>query len=249
MTQTLARLLVVDDDLDTRANLADILSDVGYDVRTALDGASALRLLDEHAFDIVLLDLKMPDMDGLQLYRELKRRSASTVAILITGFADTETRQLADQLGVWRIMPKPVNVSALLPLISEAAEQPLLLIVDDDRDFCASLFDVLRERSFRVGIAVTAAEAVQQMSRHEFPILLVDWRLPDADGLQLLEQIRQQYPQARTMLLTGHRAELGQRIEQTTLHGVDVCFYKPLEMDEFLGTLQRWVTPQKSLEA
>ena len=239
------RLLVVDDDLDTCANLSDILSDIGYDVRTAHDATTALRILDEHVFDIVLLDLKLPGMDGLQLYRELKRRWASTVAILITGFADLETRQRAEQLGVWRILPKPVDVPALLPLISEAEKQPLLLIVEDDHDFCASLYDVLRERSFRVGIAGSAQEAVQQMDRQEFPIVLVDWRLPDADGLQLLERIHIQHPHAWTMLLTGHRHELSEHLQQNPLHGLDVFFYKPLEMDAFLSTLQRWVTLQK----
>ena len=236
------RLLVVDDDLDTCANLEDILSDIGYDVQTASDSTTALRLLDQQAFDIVLLDLKMPGMDGLQLYRELKCRSASTVAILITGFADAETRQRAEQLGVWRILPKPVDVPALLPLISEAAKQPLLLIVDDDSDFCASLCDVLRERSFRVSIAGSAQEAAEQMARQEFPIMLVDWRLPDADGLKFLEEIRRQHPLASTMLLTGHRHELSEQLEKNSLHGVDVFFYKPLEMDAFLATLQRWAS-------
>lgn len=238
----LTRLLVVDDDQDTCANLADILTDLNYEVRTASDATAALRLLDEHAFDIVLLDLKMPGMDGLQLYRELKHRSASTVAILITGFADAETRKRADGLGVWRILSKPVDIPALLPMISEAAEQPLLLIVDDDSDFCASLHDVLRQRSFRVGIAGSAQEAVQQMDRQEFPIVLVDWQLPDEDGLTLLENIHGQHPQARTVLLTGHREELSQLLEKNSLHGLDVLFYKPLEMDGFLETLQRWTT-------
>lgn len=236
------RLLVVDDDLDTCANLADILSDIGYDVQTAADATLALRALDQQAFDVVLLDLKLPGIDGLQLYRELKRRSASTVAILITGFADAETRQRAEQLGVWRILPKPVDVPALLPLISEAAKQPLLLIVDDDSEFCASLYDVLRERSFRVGIAASAQEATQQLNRQQFSIVLVDWRLPDADGLKLLEEIHRQHPQARTMLLTGHRHELTEQLQKTSLHGVDLFFYKPLDMEAFLGTLQHWVT-------
>lgn len=244
-SQRPTRLLVVDDDVDTCANLSDILSDIGYDVQTAPDATSALRSMDQRAFDVVLLDLKMPGMDGLQLYRELKRRSSSTVAILITGFADSETRQRAEQLGVWRILPKPVDVPALLPLISEASKQPLLLVVDDDSDFCASLFDVLRDRSFRVGIAGTAQEAALQLSRQEFPIVLVDWRLPDADGLQFLEKIHSQHPQARTMLLTGHRHELTEQLQKNSLPGVDVFFYKPLEMDAFLGTLQRWTTLPK----
>jgi DNA-binding NtrC family response regulator len=235
-------LLVVDDDLDTCANLSDILSEFGYEVQSASDATMALRMFEEQGFDIVLLDLKMPGMDGLQLYRELKHRSPSTLAILITGFADTDTHKRAEKLGVWRILPKPVDVPVLLPMISEAAEQPLLLIVDDDSDFCASLHDVLRERSFRVGIAGSAQEAVRQMNRQTFPIVLVDWRLPDADGVQLLEQIRSQHPHARTVLLTGHRLELSQRLKKNSLPGVDVFFYKPLEMDDFLGTLQSWTT-------
>lgn len=119
-----ARLLVVDDDLDTCANLSDILTDIGYEVRTAPDATAALRALDEQGVDIVLLDLKMPGMDGLQLYCEMKRRSASTVAILITGFTDSKTRAQAKQLGVSHILSKPVDVSALLPLISAAARPP-----------------------------------------------------------------------------------------------------------------------------
>ena len=134
------RLLVVDDDVDTCANLSDILTDIGYDVRTAPDGTTALNSMDERAFDIVLLDLKLPGMDGLQLYRELKNRSTSAVAILITGFADSATRERAVQLGVWRIMSKPVDVPALLSLISEAVRQPLLMISDDSIKNCGSVF-------------------------------------------------------------------------------------------------------------
>lgn len=234
------RLLVVDDDADTCANLADILSDLGYVVETAPDASRALRLIDAHAFDVVLLDLKLPGMDGLQLYRELKARSPSTVAILITGFADPQTRHRAETLGVWRILPKPIDIPALLPMISEAAEQPLLLIVDDDRDFCSSLYDVLRDRSFRVGIAVSAQEAAEQLSRQEFQIVLVDWRLPDADGLKLLEQIQTQCPQTRTVLLTAHRHEFEELLRMSTFHTADVFFYKPLEIDNFLQTLQNW---------
>lgn len=242
MAATPTRLLVVDDDLDTCANLADILTDMGHEVRTASDAKTALQALDHESFDVVLLDLKMPGMDGLQLYRELKHRSPSTVAILITGFADAETRKRAENLGVWRILPKPVDVPALLPLVSEAAGLPLLLIVDDDRDFCASLGDVLREREFRVSIATSAQEAARQMRRQDFPIVLVDWQLPDADGMKLLEEIHQQHPNSRTVLLTAHRHELSQLIELQASRGIDVFFYKPLQMDDFLNTLQSWMT-------
>src|SRR5512147_828002 len=70
-------LLLVDDDVDICANLADILGDLGgYRVDVAHDGPTALELVRQRPFDVALLDLKMPGMDGLTLYRELKKLRA-----------------------------------------------------------------------------------------------------------------------------------------------------------------------------
>ena len=108
------KILIVDDDVDTCENLSDILTDFGHEICTAHNGCEALQRAAETRFDIVLLDLKMPDMDGLELYHELKRFSPTTVAILITGYADSETERRAAQIGVWRMLPKPLNLDLLL---------------------------------------------------------------------------------------------------------------------------------------
>jgi len=77
-------LLIVDDDVDTCRNLSDILTDLGYRVDTAHEGLTALELVRRSAYDVALLDYKMPGMDGLTLYREIKRLRAGTVAIVVT---------------------------------------------------------------------------------------------------------------------------------------------------------------------
>ena len=81
MNATPLHLLVVDDDVDTCRNLQDILSDLGYEVQVVHDGPSALRMVEQQTFDIALLDLKMPGMDGLDLYRELNKRQPALVSI------------------------------------------------------------------------------------------------------------------------------------------------------------------------
>ena len=81
MLSTLARILIVDDEVDTCANLCDILTDLGYQVDTAYDGFAALELVKKNAYDVALLDLRMPGMDGLELYRKIRQISAETVAI------------------------------------------------------------------------------------------------------------------------------------------------------------------------
>ncbi len=233
------KILIVDDDVDTCANLLDILTDFGHEVCTAHNGHDALKRADEQRFDVVLLDLRMPDMDGLELYRELKRLAPTTVAILITGFADSETERRAAQIGVWRVLPKPLGIELLMPLVQQAAEQPLLLLVDDDADFCASLHDVLGHRDYRVAIAHTSAEALTQFHAQKFQAVIVDWRLPDIDGLQLLQQIRGEQPNVQTVLITGHRPELNTLLDVTAMTQADVLFYKPLDLEPFLETLFR----------
>src|SRR5262245_7270092 len=139
-------ILVVDDDVDTCRNLSDILSDLGYRVDTAHDGPSALELVRRHAYDIALLDYKMPGMDGLTLYREIKRQRAGTVAIVVTAYASGATADAALDAGAWQVLAKPVDFPKLLGLVGEAVVQPLVLVVDDDHDLCANLWDLLRER-------------------------------------------------------------------------------------------------------
>src|SRR3989442_2683844 len=95
MTPHPPTLLVVDDEVDICRNLSDILTDLGYRVDVAHDGPSALELVRRHAYDVALLDLKMPGMDGLTLYREIKRLRAGIVAIIVNAYASHATAEAA----------------------------------------------------------------------------------------------------------------------------------------------------------
>src|SRR6516164_4621363 len=109
MTDQHPSILVVDDEVDTCRNLSDILTDLGYRVDIANDGLSALELVRRNAYDVALLDLKMPGMDGLTLYREIKKLRADTVAIIVTAYATSATANEALTAGAWQVLPKPVD--------------------------------------------------------------------------------------------------------------------------------------------
>src|SRR5262245_58553030 len=156
-------VLVVDDDADTCHNLSDILTDLGYHVDAAHDGPSALELVRQNPYDVALLDLKMPGMSGLELYREIKKVRAGTVAMVVTAYATSATAEEALAAGAWHVLPKPVDFPRLLGLVGEAVGQPLVLVVDDDPDLCASLWDLLRERGYRVSVAHDERAAAEQL--------------------------------------------------------------------------------------
>lgn len=241
MSEQTSRILVVDDEADIRANLQDILTDMDFEVDTAEDGPSALKLLKQHAYDVALLDLKMPGMDGLELYRRIKSMRSETVAIIVTAYASTGTAQEALDAGAWRILSKPVNPSQLIPLIDEALEQPLIMVIDDDQDLCETLWDIFREKGYRVALAHTAEEAGQKLRDKSTHVCLIDMKLPEGDGSQVFKTVRESNPEARTILVTGYQSELEQAVQRTLDEGADAVCYKPFDMERLISMLQEMV--------
>jgi len=237
-----ASILVVDDEADTCRNLSDILTDLGYQVDTALDGFAALELVRKKPYDIALLDLKMPGMDGLTLYREIRKICSSTVAIVVTAYASKATAEEALAAGAWHVLAKPVDFARLLPLVDKALGQPLVLVVDDDPDLCANLWDLLRERDYRVAVAHDAEDAARHLQEHDFAIVVIDMKLPRGDGGQVFQQVRQINPQARTIVITGHRLELDPLVQRVLSEGADAVCYKPFDVPRLLSTLEQLTT-------
>lgn len=109
------RVLVVDDEATTRVSLAELLRLEGYDVSIAASGEDALEVIDRSSpFDLVVLDIKMPGMDGLQLTEAIQQRSPDTVIILLTAFGTLETAIQALRRGAHDYLLKPCPVSQIL---------------------------------------------------------------------------------------------------------------------------------------
>jgi DNA-binding NtrC family response regulator len=239
MSQRPPAVLVVDDEDDACRNLADIFADLGYRVDTATDGPAALEKVRASRYDVAVLDLRMPGMDGLTVYQEIRRLRPETVAVMATAYPTHPRAEASAGAGVWKVVSKPVDLGHLLGLLDEALKQPLVLVVDDDPDLCATLWDLLRDRDYRVGVAHDASAAAAYLQEEGFKVILIDMRLPDADGTTVFKAVRQANPDARTVLITGHRAELEPAVAQLAADGADAVCYKPFDMDELLATLGR----------
>ena len=106
-------ILVVDDEADVRDFCCDALRSAGFTIRTAESGRRALQVLEEVQIDIVLSDLKMPDLDGMELLRLIKERTPGIDVILMTGYAAIETAVRAIQMGAADYVAKPVSIDDL----------------------------------------------------------------------------------------------------------------------------------------
>jgi CheY-like chemotaxis protein len=112
-------IVVVDDDRDTRCNMADLLSDRGYQVDTAENGSIALEMARERCYGLGLLDLWMPGMDGLTLCRRLRQLCPDMKAMLITAHLGPTLHQDANAAGAHRVLLKPIDAGKLMALIAQ----------------------------------------------------------------------------------------------------------------------------------
>ncbi|MDQ7783286.1 MAG: sigma-54 dependent transcriptional regulator [Desulfomonilaceae bacterium] len=120
------RVLVVDDEEMARRDLAHVLKKQNYDVTVAATGSEALKLIELTEFDVVLTDLKMAGVDGMEILRECKRLHPLTEVIVITGYATVDSAIDAMRQGAYHYIPKPYRVGEVRKVLSEAVEKVLL---------------------------------------------------------------------------------------------------------------------------
>jgi len=234
-------LLIVDDEVDICANLSDILSDLGYSVDVAYDGSAALKLVEQNGYDVALLDLRMPGMDGLELYRSIRQIAASTIAIVVTAYAGGETANSVLEAGAWRILSKPVDLVALLDLLSQAANQPLGLLVDDDPAFCDNVWQILRDCGYRVHLAHNADDAEVALRKYHFQLAFVDMKLPGRDGAEVTYLIRQASADTRVVLVTGSGDEMRPQVQHALDLGPAVVWCKPVDPASLIAEFEEAV--------
>jgi len=119
-------ILIVDDDLSMREFLELMLTREGYGVVCARDEEEAIHLLEQNVFDLVLCDIRMRKIDGLQVLRAAKKLQPEVVAVMISAFATTEAAVEAVRDGAYDFIPKPFNVNELRETIKNALERGTL---------------------------------------------------------------------------------------------------------------------------
>jgi len=108
------RILIVDDNQDAAESIEDLLLLEGHHTRVVLSGSAALRTYREDAYDLVFLDLKMPDMDGLETARRLLDLNPAARIVVVTGNAVQEDLAQASQMGIAGLLRKPFRAEELM---------------------------------------------------------------------------------------------------------------------------------------
>lgn len=115
-------ILLVDDNADIRSIFGDLLADEGYVVETARDGLAALQTLERFPADLLLTDLQMPGMDGIQLIRRVHAKRRDIPAVLLTASRDADPRIRMNAAGASAVLIKPVELDDLLTVLTRVLD-------------------------------------------------------------------------------------------------------------------------------
>jgi two-component system response regulator PilR (NtrC family) len=128
-------ILVVDDELSMREFLEIVLTKEGYAVHFAASGEEACTTLDKEAFDLVITDIRMDDIDGLGVLRKVREVNSETRVIIISAFATAETAVEAMKDGAYDYIPKPFNVSEFKKIVRDALQRKTLAKGQDEEEY------------------------------------------------------------------------------------------------------------------
>src|SRR4030042_7007280 len=117
------RVLVIDDEENLRHYLQLVVGEAGYQVETASDGAEALERMQQHTWDIVLCDIRMPRMDGMAFLKEVKARGLEGTIIMMSAYGTVDTAVEAMKIGAYDYVSKPFNADEIILTITKAKER------------------------------------------------------------------------------------------------------------------------------
>jgi DNA-binding NtrC family response regulator len=127
------RLLIVDDEEKFLRTISERLKLKGFDVTTALDGKSAVKSAKKARFDLVLLDLRLPDMEGSQVLKQLKKKHKFLEVVMLTGYASLESAVECTKLGAYGYLEKSSDFEAIIRTLQEAYEARLKKKFEHDK--------------------------------------------------------------------------------------------------------------------
>lgn len=277
------RVLIVDDDPNEIVRVTLCLIQKRYEIAPGYCAKDARDALTGHPFDAVLLDMKLPDGDGLDLLQEIKEAWPRTGVVILSAHGTEATRDEALRRGAFDFVDKPWAEDHLLTRVANACEQTRLaedcvrlggerpirkpsaspaagkaresaaapgkrvLIVDDEALDRELLTLLLTPEGYATTSLESAAELREALAGEPFDAVLLDMRLPDSDGLDLLRDIKKQWPGTEVIVLSGHGDEVTR--DEALKRGAFDFVDKPWVRDHLLKRLDNACNQKRTEEA
>ena len=251
------RALVVDDDAVNQHYLKAQFTEWGMEVALAADGREALAVLQsDQRFDVILLDLNMPDMDGVALARLIRTSAASRHLPMVLVSSTGRHHPSGTQDLFEAIITKPARAEELRRILRDVIERPQasrepmrpkatteagrVIVAEDDPVNQKLILEMLEAYGYQAEVVENGADLLEALERNAYNLVLMDIMMPVMDGVEATREIIRRYGEKRPRIIAiTARAMHGDR-EQFLQAGMDDYLSKPINPARLSQTLQQW---------
>ncbi|MDY6905952.1 MAG: response regulator [Thermodesulfobacteriota bacterium] len=240
MTGKQHKILLVDDEKKFLETMSERSRLKGFEPLTAASGQEALDIAQKETVYAAVVDLKMPDMDGLETINKLKEIQPDVKTVLLTGFGDEKTKEAAEAMDA-AYFEKDAMGGFWEFLMTMGEKRLNILLVDDEKKFLDTIADRIRLKGFEPLLASSGKEALDIAKKEQVYAAVVDLKMPDMDGLVTITKLKEIRPNIKTVLLTG----FGDDKVQEAAEALDAAYFEKDAMGGFWNFMKRL---QKNLE-
>jgi two-component system response regulator HydG len=234
-----ASILIADDEMGMRETLLDILEDMGYHVTMAVDGYDAIQKVKQHTFDIIFMDVRMPGLDGVDAFKEIKKIQPGAAVVLITAYAVDDRIRDALREGAYRVLGKPLDLQMMIDLVEDVKLGGHILVVDDDPHIHVTFKQILETRGHTVRIARSGEEAIRIARENTYDMVFIEMKLSVMDGLETYLTLRRINPRTVAVMMTAYPRAASDFVIEALKENAYTCLYKPFGEEEVIRLVDR----------
>lgn len=251
------KILIVDDDQMNCDLLQNVFTRHGYQVISTTSGREGLNLFCEHAPRVTLLDLRMPEMDGLTVLKEIRAIDPHAPVIILGGGATEVQENQARALRVTDFIRKGLSLDILVEAVNRVSQLPVqpnatpipssnghaiqqmdesVLVVDDDPLVRDLLVQFLSLRGYRALGVKDGHDALRMVEDVSPDVILLDMIMPGMAGIEVLQALREKEYPGGIIIMTGSRNE--ELLDDAWALGPQEVLVKPIDLDRLLTAIQ-----------
>ncbi len=251
------KILVIDDDRMNCELIQSVFTRHGYQVLSATSGIEGLTLFRQHAPRVTILDLRMPEMDGLTVLKEIRAYDPHAPVIILGGGATEVQENQARGLRVTDFIRKGLSLDVLVECVNRVVQLPAksvpalpgmagsvpvadtgetILVVDDEPLVRDLLVQFLSLRGYRALGVKDGAEALSMVEHTPPDLILLDLLMPGMDGVEVLRQLRQREYRGGVIIITGSHNE--ESLDEAWAMGPQEVIGKPIDLEQLLTSIQ-----------
>jgi len=241
-------VLIVDDDELICKQLSKELARNYFETKIAYNAKTALDILDENEnIDIIFIDLKLPDMHGLDMLKKVKKEHPGCEVIIITGYGNIDVAIQSLKYGATDYIEKPINMNDLSASYGRALEKLIekeelsyrntLLVIDDDEAIAHNLKKVLKKEGYKVFTAHSGEEGLKIIEKNKIDVVITDINMKGMDGIEVLRMAKAYYSDIEVIMVSGMKeADLS---IQALRNGAIDYITKPVNLDEMFISIEK----------